>query len=216
MSADFTKSVVILIITTVAVAAFSLLVWVIPNIVRTPALLASSNALPLTAIQVAGRDVYISEGCHVCHTQMVRPLPPEILRNGRASKEADDIYEFPNLWGSKRTGPDLTNIGRKYSDQWHIIHLTDPRRVVPTSIMPSYPWLFQQTLSGDDITDKMHTLRFLGVPYSDDDIANARLQVRGKTKGEALVRYLQSLGVDTKDDVETQTELVDMGGEVQQ
>ncbi|MGF1734216.1 cbb3-type cytochrome c oxidase subunit II [Photobacterium satsumensis] len=200
MSTDFTKSVIILIASTFVVASFSILVWVLPNLLRTPELVANSDAIPLTAIQVAGRDVYISEGCHVCHTQMVRPLEPEIKRNGPANKEPDDIYEFPNLWGSKRTGPDLTNLGRKYSDQWHTIHLIDPRRVVPTSIMPAYPWLFEQILSGDAITDKMETLRFLGVPYSDEDIANARLQVRGKTKGEALVRYLQSLGVDTSEE----------------
>ncbi|PSU36315.1 cbb3-type cytochrome c oxidase subunit II [Photobacterium lutimaris] len=200
MSADFTKSVIILIVSTFVVASFSILVWVLPNLLRTPELIANSSAVPLTAIQVAGRDVYISEGCHVCHTQMVRPLEPETKRNGPANKEPDDIYEFPNLWGSKRTGPDLTNLGRKYSDQWHLIHLIDPRRVVPTSIMPAYPWLFEQVLSGDAITAKMETLRFLGVPYSDEEIANARLQVRGKTKGEALVRYLQSLGVDTSEE----------------
>ncbi len=138
MSADFTKSVFILIVSTIVVASFSILVWVLPNLLRTPELVANSTAKPLTAIQVAGRDIYISEGCHVCHTQMVRPLEPEMKRNGRANQEPDDIYEFPNLWGSKRTGPDLTNLGRKYSDQWHLIHLIDPRRVVPTSIMPAY------------------------------------------------------------------------------
>ncbi|MFM2665885.1 cbb3-type cytochrome c oxidase subunit II [Vibrio mediterranei] len=200
MSADFTKSVFILIVSTIVVASFSILVWVLPNLLRTPELVANSTAKPLTAIQVAGRDIYISEGCHVCHTQMVRSLEPEMKRNGRANQEPDDIYEFPNLWGSKRTGPDLTNLGRKYSDQWHLIHLIDPRRVVPTSIMPAYPWLFEQVLTGDDITEKMETLRFLGVPYTDDEIANARLQVRGKTKGEALIHYLQSLGVDTAEE----------------
>ncbi|GAL17665.1 cbb3-type cytochrome c oxidase subunit II [Vibrio sp. SCSIO 43140] len=200
MNADFTKSLVILIVSTAVVASFSILVWVLPNLLRTPELVAESQAKPLTAIEVAGRDIYISEGCHVCHTQMVRPLEPETKRNGRANQESDDIYEFPNLWGSKRTGPDLTNLGRKYSDQWHEIHLIDPRRVIPTSIMPAYPWLFQQVLSGDDITGKMETLRALGVPYTEDEIANARLQVRGKTKGEALIRYLQSLGVDTAEE----------------
>ncbi|MEZ9899824.1 cbb3-type cytochrome c oxidase subunit II [Vibrio breoganii] len=197
MSKDFTQSVVILIIATIVVASFSILVLIVPNIVRGPELAANSMAKPLTAVEVAGRDIYISEGCHVCHTQMVRPLEPEVKRNGRANQEPDDIYEFPNLWGSKRTGPDLTNLGRKYSDQWHVLHLVNPRDVIPTSIMPSYPWLFEQKLSGDDITDKMLTLRTLGVPYSEDEIANARLQVRGKTKGEVLIRYLQSLGVDT-------------------
>lgn len=201
MSKDFTHSVVILIITTVVVASFSLAVWVVPNILRTDDIAKGSLAKPLTAIELAGRDIYISEGCHVCHTQMVRPLEPETKRNGRANKESDDIYEFPNLWGSKRTGPDLTNLGRKYSDQWHVLHLIDPRQVIPTSIMPAYPWLFEQTLSGDSIGDKMETLRILGVPYTDQEISDARLQVRGKTKGEALIRYLQSLGQDTAQEV---------------
>ncbi|ARP40523.1 cbb3-type cytochrome c oxidase subunit II [Vibrio sp. 10N.222.54.F12] len=201
MSKDFTHSIVILILTTVVVASFSLLVWVVPSIVRGDDIAKGSLAMPLTPIELAGRDIYISEGCHVCHTQMVRPLEPEVKRNGRPNKEADDIYEFPNLWGSKRTGPDLTNLGRKYSDQWHAIHLIDPRKVVPTSIMPAYPWLFEQTLSGDDISDKMETLRILGVPYTDQEIGDARLQVRGKTKGEALIRYLQSLGKDTSQEV---------------
>lgn len=201
MSKDFTHSVVILIITTVVVASFSLAVWVVPNILRTDDIAKGSLAKPLTAIELAGRDIYISEGCHVCHTQMVRPLEPEIKRNGRANKESDDIYEFPNLWGSKRTGPDLTNLGRKYSDQWHVLHLIDPRQVIPTSIMPAYPWLFEQTLSGDAIGDKMETLRILGVPYTNQEISDARLQVRGKTKGEALIRYLQSLGQDTAQEV---------------
>ncbi|MFA0134498.1 cbb3-type cytochrome c oxidase subunit II [Vibrio splendidus] len=201
MSKDFTHSIVILILTTVVVASFSLLVWVVPSIVRGDDIAKGSLAMPLTPIELAGRDIYISEGCHVCHTQMVRPLEPEVKRNGRPNKEADDIYEFPNLWGSKRTGPDLTNLGRKYSDQWHAIHLIDPRKVVPTSIMPSYPWLFEQTLTGDDISAKMEVLRTLGVPYTDQEIGDARLQVRGKTKGEALIRYLQSLGKDTSQEV---------------
>ncbi|WP_274884547.1 cbb3-type cytochrome c oxidase subunit II [Vibrio harveyi] len=201
MSKDFTHSVIILIITTVVVASFSLAVWVVPNILRTDDIAKGSLAKPLTAIELAGRDTYISEGCHVCHTQMVRPLEPEIKRNGRANQESDDIYEFPNLWGSKRTGPDLTNLGRKYSDQWHVLHLIDPRQVVPTSIMPAYPWLFEQTLSGNAIGNKMETLRTLGVPYTDQEISDARLQIRGKTKGEALIRYLQSLGQDTAQEV---------------
>ena len=201
MSKDFTHSVIILIITTVVVASFSLAVWVVPNILRTDDIAKGSLAKPLTALELAGRDIYISEGCHVCHTQMVRPLEPEIKRSGRANQESDDIYEFPNLWGSKRTGPDLTNLGRKYSDQWHVLHLIDPRQVVPTSIMPAYPWLFEQTLSGNAIGNKMETLRTLGVPYTDQEISDARLQIRGKTKAEALIRYLQSLGQDTAQEV---------------
>lgn len=178
MSKDFTHSVIILIITTAVVASFSLVVWVVPNILRTDDIAKGSLAKPLTALELAGRDIYISEGCHVCHTQMVRPLEPEIKRNGRANQESDDIYEFPNLWGSKRTGPDLTNLGRKYSDQWHVLHLIDPRQVVPTSIMPAYPWLFEQTLSGNAIGNKMETLRTLGVPYTDQEISDAFTNTR--------------------------------------
>ncbi|UJF19733.1 cbb3-type cytochrome c oxidase subunit II [Vibrio sp. SS-MA-C1-2] len=198
---DFTQSVFILIVSTIVVASFSVLSWVVPNLLKTEELHAKSTAKPLTPIELEGRDIYISEGCHVCHTQMVRPLDPEIKRDGEPNQEADDIYEFPNLWGSKRTGPDLTNLGRKYSDRWHELHLYNPRDVVPTSIMPSYPWLFEQRLSGDDIQSKMETLRTLGVPYTDKEIADARIEVRGKTKAEALVRYLQSLGVDTAEEM---------------
>ncbi|CAH0536517.1 cbb3-type cytochrome c oxidase subunit II [Vibrio marisflavi] len=201
MSKDFTHSVVILIISIVVVSAMSLLVWVVPNVLTSSDLKKDSLAKRLTPLQLAGRDVYISEGCHVCHTQLVRPLEPEIKRSGRANKESDDIYEHPFLWGSKRTGPDLTNVGLKYSDEWHIYHLINPRNVVPSSIMPSYPWLFEQTLSGEDIGKKMEVLQFLGVPYTQAEISDARLEVRGKTKGEALVSYLQSLGVDTSMEV---------------
>ncbi|WP_318416515.1 cytochrome-c oxidase, cbb3-type subunit II [Photobacterium leiognathi] len=193
---DFTSSVVILIVSTAIVAAFSFLVWVLPAFFYQDKLIAESTAKPLTALQVAGRDIYISEGCHTCHSMMVRPLNAEIKRYGRYNRESDDIYEHPNLWGSKRTGPDLTNLGRKYSDQWHIIHLRNPRDVVPTSIMPSYPWLFEQVLDGEDIEAKLTALRTLGVPYSDKEIRQARLEVKGKTKAQALIAYLQSLGQD--------------------
>ncbi len=197
MTKDIQQSVVILIISTIVVASFSLAVWVVPNIVRKHEIAQGSLAKPLSALELAGRDIYISEGCHTCHTQMVRAIEPDVKRYGRANLEADDIYEFPNLWGSKRTGPDLTNVGRKYSDKWHLLHLADPRQVVPASIMPSYPWLFEKVLSGDAIGGKMKALRKLGVPYTDEEISEARLVVGGKTKAEALVSYLQSLGQDT-------------------
>lgn len=202
LSKDFTQSLLILIVSTTVVASFSILVLIVPNLVRTDEIRATSLAKPLTALEVAGRDVYISEGCHVCHTQMVRNIEPEVKRDGRPNKEGDDIYEFPNLWGSKRTGPDLTNLGRKYSPQWQRLHLIDPRQVVPTSLMPAYPWLFKQVLSGDDIGDKMRVLQGLGVPYTENEIERSRLAVKGATKGEALIHYLQSLGNDTASDQE--------------
>ena len=195
LNKDFTQSVFILIVSIFVVASFSLLVWVLPNVLTASDIQKRSTAIPLTPSQLAGRDVYISEGCHVCHTQMVRPLMAEIARYGPPSKQEHDVYEHPNLWGSKRTGPDLANLGRKYSDHWHEIHLKNPRNVVPTSIMPSFPWLFESVLDGEDIQDKMRSLRTLGVPYSDEQISSARLEVRGRTKGEVLISYLQQMGV---------------------
>ena len=195
LNKDFTQSVFILIVSIFVVASFSLLVWVLPNVLTASDIQKRSTANPLTPLQLAGRDVYISEGCHVCHTQMVRPLMAEITRYGSPSKQEHDVYEFPNLWGSKRTGPDLANLARKYSDRWHEMHLKNPRNVVPTSIMPSYSWLFESVLDGEDIQDKMRALRILGVPYSDEQISSARLEVRGRTKGEVLISYLQQLGV---------------------
>lgn len=194
LNKDFTQSVWILIISVIVVASFSLLTWVVPDLFMKDELIEKSKMKPYNALQLAGRDIYISEGCHTCHSQMVRPLPAEVARYGEATKAEDDIYEYPNLWGSKRTGPDLANLSRKYSDQWHQLHLMDPRSVVPTSIMPAYPWLFKKVLDGEEIADKMEALRILGVPYTDEEIDKGRLQVRNKTHADALISYLQSLG----------------------
>lgn len=139
----------------------------------------------------------MSQGCHVCHTQMVRNLEAERLRYGRANKMEDDIYEHTFLWGSSRIGPDLTNIGLKYTEDWQIQHLKDPQSLVPESIMPPFIWLFDQPVDSSITAKKMQALRELGVPYSDEEIANAEQAVNGKTKGDALVAYLMSLGVDT-------------------
>lgn len=149
---------------------------------------------PLNAVQLEGRDIYIREGCHVCHTQMVRPLRAEVERYGPFSQSGEHVYEHPFLWGSKRTGPDLARLGGRYSDEWHNAHLYDPRSVVPESNMPAFPWLFERTLDGADTAKKMEALRRVGVPYSDEQIANAAEAVRGVTEIEALVSYLQNLG----------------------
>ncbi|WP_299594380.1 cytochrome-c oxidase, cbb3-type subunit II [uncultured Microbulbifer sp.] len=194
LTKEFTQSVWILILSVIAVASLSLLAWVLPNLFTKSELVKNSTAKPFTALQLAGRDIYISEGCANCHSQMVRPLAAEVARYGRFTTAEDDIYEYPNLWGSKRTGPDLANLGRKYSYQWHEAHLRDPRAVVPTSIMPAYPWLFEKRLSGERIGRKMEVLRSLGVPYTDAEIDRARLEVRNKTYAQALIAYLQSLG----------------------
>ena len=153
---------------------------------------------PLPAVQLEGRDVYIREGCHVCHTQMVRALQFETQRYGHYSVAGEDAYEHPFLWGSKRTGPDLARVGGRYSDAWHAAHLADPRSVVPNSNMPAYPWLFENELTGEDTAKKMEVLRTLGVPYTDEQIAGAQQAVAGTTEADALIAYLQSLGIDMR------------------
>jgi cytochrome c oxidase cbb3-type subunit 2 len=147
-----------------------------------------------TAAELEGRDIYIREGCHVCHTQMIRPFRAETERYGHFSTANEHVWEHPFLWGSKRTGPDLARVGGRYSDDWQRAHLYNPRDVVPESKMPSYPWLFENKLTGADTQAKMETLRKLGVPYTDEQIAGAREEVAGKYEIDALVAYLQSLG----------------------
>ena len=150
---------------------------------------------PYTAVEFEGRDIYIREGCHVCHTQMVRPLRAEVERYGDYSKAGEFVYEHPFLWGSKRTGPDLHRVGGRYSDEWHKAHLWNPRDVVPESNMPAFPWLFENVIDGTKTAAKLKAMKFLGVPYSDADIANAESAVEGVTEIDALVAYLQILGV---------------------
>src|SRR5690554_2018274 len=153
---------------------------------------------PLPALQLEGRDIYIREGCHVCHTQMVRPLRAEVERYGHYSVAGESVYDHPFLWGSKRTGPDLARVGGRYSDDWHRAHLYNPRNVVPESKMPSYPWLVENTLDGKHTVAKMKALKSLGVPYTDEDMTGAVAQVKGKTEMDAIVAYLQVLGTAIK------------------
>jgi cytochrome c oxidase cbb3-type subunit II len=149
---------------------------------------------PYTALENEGRDIYIREGCHVCHTQMIRPFRAETERYGHYSTANEDVWEHPFLWGSKRTGPDLDRVGGRYSDDWHRAHLYNPRDVVPQSKMPSYPWLFENRITGSDTADKLRVMRKLGVPYTDEQIADAQEAVSGKYEIDALVAYLQALG----------------------
>lgn len=149
---------------------------------------------PLSALELEGRDIYRREGCVSCHSQMVRPFRAETERYGHYNVAGEQVYEHNFLWGSKRTGPDLARVGGRYSDDWHRAHLYNPRDVVPESIMPAYPWLFENTLDGDATPNKMRTLRQLGVPYTDEDIANATENVSGTQEITALVAYLQQLG----------------------
>jgi len=154
--------------------------------------------MPHTAIQLEGRDIYIREGCHVCHTQMIRPFRAETERYGHYSVAGEHVYEHPFLWGSKRTGPDIARVGGRYSDDWQRAHLYNPRNVVPESKMPAYPWLFTAKVDHKITGDKMTALRKVGVPYTDADIAGAADAVKGKTEIEALVAYLQQLGTVLK------------------
>ena len=153
---------------------------------------------PYTAVQLAGRDIYIREGCYNCHSQMIRPFRAETLRYGHYSVAGEFVYDHPFQWGSKRTGPDLHRVGGKYSDEWHRVHLNNPRDVVPESNMPAYPWLAQNTVDASQIGAHMKALSVVGVPYSAEEMAKAGEEVQGKTELEALIAYLQGLGLALK------------------
>ena len=153
---------------------------------------------PYSALEVAGRDIYIREGCYTCHSQMVRPFRAETERYGHYSVAGEFVYDHPFQWGSKRTGPDLARVGGRYSDEWHRVHLINPRDVVPESIMPGYPWLADRTLDGEEVSKRMAGLRKLGLPYTDEDIAGAAAAVADKTEMEAMIAYMQGLGTAIK------------------
>ena len=157
-----------------------------------------AGVLPYTPLQLAGRDIYIREGCYGCHSQMIRPLRAETLRYGHYSVAGEFVYDHPFQWGSKRTGPDLHRVGGKYSDEWQRLHLINPRDLVPESNMPAYPWLETTQLDPDDLAPKMRALRRVGVPYTDAEIAAAGATVAGKSDMDALVAYLQVLGTAMK------------------
>ena len=149
---------------------------------------------PYDALRLTGRDVYVREGCYTCHSQMIRPFRAETERYGHYSVAGEFVYDHPFQWGSKRTGPDLARVGGRYSDEWHRVHLVNPRDVVPESIMPGYPWLANTAADADTIAAKMTALRKVGVPYTDAEIAAAPEALKGKTEMDALVAYLQGLG----------------------
>jgi len=153
---------------------------------------------PYTALQLAGRDIYIREGCYNCHSQMIRPFQAETLRYGHYSMAGEFVYDHPFQWGSKRTGPDLHRVGGRYSDIWHRTHLINPRDVVPESVMPAYPWLDKKPVDHTVMAKRMSVLRMLGAPYSDEEIAKAAEDVQGKTELEAMIAYLQVLGTAVK------------------
>jgi cytochrome c oxidase cbb3-type subunit 2 len=156
---------------------------------------------PYTALQLAGRDIYVREGCYNCHSQMVRPFRAEVERYGHYSTAGEFVYDHPFQWGSKRTGPDLQRVGGRYSDEWHRIHLSNPRQVVPESNMPGYPWMARVPANAADIEAHMRALRTVGVPYADEEIARAKSELQGKSEMDALIAYLQVLGTALKSKV---------------
>jgi cytochrome c oxidase cbb3-type subunit 2 len=178
--------------------AFGGLVEIVPLFFQKSTTEPVTGVKPLTSLQLAGRDIYVREGCYNCHSQMIRPFRAETLRYGHYSVAGESVYDHPFQWGSKRTGPDLARVGGKYSDEWHRVHLNNPRDLVPESNMPEYPWLLKNKVDADAMPSHMKALRAVGVPYTDDEIAQASQDVAGKTEMEALIAFLQSLGLALK------------------
>ena len=174
------------------------LVEIVPLFFQKSTTQAIPGVQPYTALQLAGRDIYVREGCYNCHSQMIRPLRAETLRYGHYSVAGESVYDHPFQWGSKRTGPDLARVGGRYSNEWHTIHLNNPRDLVPESNMPAYPWLATTAVDGQSMPAHMRALRSVGVPYTDEQIANASQELQGKTELDATIAYLQMLGLALK------------------
>lgn len=188
------KNIGLMIVGIVIAISFGGLVEIVPLFFQDETTQPVAGLKPNNALQLEGRDIYIREGCVGCHSQMIRPFRAETERYGHYSVAGESVYDHPFLWGSKRTGPDLARVGQRYSDDWHRVHLINPRDVVPASIMPAYPFLAENKLTGKHTAAKMKALRTVGVPYTDEDIAGAADAVRGKTELDAIVAYLQNLG----------------------
>ena len=188
------KNVGLMMVLIIVAISFGALVELVPLVFGKEMREPIDGLKPLAALELEGRDIYIREGCNVCHSQMIRPLRAETERYGHYSVAGEFVYEHPFLWGSKRTGPDLARVGKRYSDDWHRAHLYNPRDLVPESNMPAFPWLFNADINSAGTGKKMSALRMVGVPYTDDDIAGAAAAVEGKKEIDALVAYLQQLG----------------------
>jgi len=188
----------LMIVLILLVVAIGGLVEIVPLFFQRSTTQPVAGLKPYTPLQLAGRDVYVREGCYNCHSQMVRPFRAETLRYGHYSTAGEFVYDHPFQWGSKRTGPDLHRVGGRYSDEWHRLHLTNPRDLVPESNMPAYPWLERSAVDAQAMPQHLKALRTVGVPYSDAEIAGAAEAVRGKTELDALVAYLQVLGTAVK------------------
>ena len=186
---------IILIIITVSIGG---LVQIVPLFFQQSTTEAVAGLEPYSPLRLTGRDIYVREGCYLCHSQMIRPFRAETERYGHYSVAGEFVYDRPFQWGSKRTGPDLARVGGRYSDEWHRVHLNNPRDVVPESIMPGYPWLETTPADASAIQKKLEVLRLLGAPYSDEDIANAPQALEGKTELDAMIAYLQGMGTAIK------------------
>jgi cytochrome c oxidase cbb3-type subunit 2 len=191
-------SPILLIVLTLLTVAVGGLVEIVPLYFQKSTTEPVQGLQPYNALQIAGRDVYLREGCYNCHSQMIRPMRAETLRYGPYSVAGESVWDHPFQWGSKRTGPDLARVGGRYNDEWHRVHLRNPRDLVPESNMPGYPWLEKTSVDGATIQRHMRALSKVGVPYTEDDIATAPEAVKGKNESEALIAYLQGLGTALK------------------
>jgi len=193
------KSLNLMMVLIVVAISFGGLVEIVPLMFSADATEPAEGIEPYSPLRLAGRDIYVREGCYNCHSQMIRPFRSETERYGPFTTAGETVYDRPFQFGSKRTGPDLARVGGRYSDDWHRLHLTDPRALVPESNMPGYPWLLENTVDPDLITKKLKALKFLGDPYSDGQIAGAAAAVQGRSEMEALIAYLQELGTNRRD-----------------
>ena len=189
------KNIGWMIVLTILVVAVGGLVEIVPLYFQRSTTEPVAGVKPYPPLELVGRDIYVREGCYNCHSQMIRPFRAETERYGHYSVAGESVYDHPFQWGSKRTGPDLARVGGRYSDDWHRVHLGNPRDVVPDSNMPAYPWLAKTLLASDDIGARMKALRRVGVPYSDAEIAQAPEALVGKTEEDAVIAYLQHLGL---------------------
>ncbi|MDH3631240.1 MAG: cytochrome-c oxidase, cbb3-type subunit II [Gammaproteobacteria bacterium] len=192
------KNIGLMIILIIGVISVGGLVQIIPLFFQDSLTEPVAGLKPYSALRLEGRDIYVRESCYVCHSQMIRPFRAETERYGHYSVAGEFVYDRPFQWGSKRTGPDLHRVGGLYSDEWHRVHMINPRDVVPESIMPGYPWLADNMIDGSNIQTKMQTLRTLGAPYTDEEIEAAPKALEGKTELDALIAYLQGLGTELK------------------